>query len=284
VSGRKVRNLAILASLVAMAGAALCRYAYRETFRIEIEPVEIPLATLPPALDGYRITLISCIHTRAFGEREELLRRILLRDPSDLLIVAGDFRFKEAPSAATIESVGRILDGVRFPDGIVAVQGNHDTLEVVEAVRGMGLHLLINEGLEIRPRGTPIWIAGSGDPIQHTVDLDAALAGRPADEFTILIAHSPDVVYGARDRGIPLVLAGHTHGGQICFPWIGPVVTETRIVGRRFARGLVREDGTAVYITRGIGWTGLPFRLLARPEVTRITLRRGKGNALLNSQ
>jgi uncharacterized protein len=275
VKKRRVRILATFASIAVAAGAFLAWYAHAETLRIEIHPVEIALASLPSALDGYRITLISCIHTRGFGQREEMLRRILLHDPSDLLVIAGDFRFKEADPEAAIGSIGRILDGVRLPDGIVAVQGNHDTREIVEAVRRMGVRLPINEGMEIRTRGTSLWIAGSGDPIAHVVDLDAALAGRPPLAFTILVAHSPDVVYEARKRGIPLVLAGHTHGGQICFPWIGPVVTETRIVGRRFARGLVREDGTAIYITRGIGWTALPFRLLARPEVTRITLRRG---------
>ena len=100
-----------------------------------------------------------------------------------------------------------------------------------------------------------------------------ALAQVPLDDTVILLAHSPDQALEASGQGVDLVLSGHTHGGQVRFPFIGTVYAGTEL-GRRYAAGLYRLNDLWLYVTRGIGMTGLPIRFLCPPEVALLTLRR----------
>jgi predicted MPP superfamily phosphohydrolase len=118
-----------------------------------------------------------------------------------------------------------------------------------------------------------------GVACSHQQELDAtrltvALEGVPADAFTLLLYHSPDLILEAAGAGVDLYLAGHTHGGQIRLPLYGPMATASRY-GKRYASGLFREKGTALYVSRGLGFEGggMPrARFLCRPEVVTLEL------------
>jgi hypothetical protein len=119
-----------------------------------------------------------------------------------------------------------------------------------------------------------------GVACSHQQDVDAArleqaLAGIPEDDFTLLLFHSPDLIREATKRRIDLYLGGHTHGGQLRLPVIGPIVTHSRY-GRQYAAGQFTEGDTTMYISRGLGFEGgsLPrARFLCRPEIVSIELR-----------
>lgn len=101
-----------------------------------------------------------------------------------------------------------------------------------------------------------------------------AMRGVLEGATTILLAHSPDAIHEAVEEGVDLVLSGHTHGGQVRLPLIGPLYANTDL-GRAYHQGLFRFDGTWLYITRGVGTRAFPVRFLCPPEVTLITLRQG---------
>ena len=123
------------------------------------------------------------------------------------------------------------------------------------------------------------------DPVNDKDDLAAALRGVPDDRFTLLLMHSPDGIAEAVMRGVDVVLSGHTHGGQVRLPFFGAPHTHTLLgrrmsdgyyAGRRLRRAIgIRPGRTQLYVTRGLGVSGLALRFLAPPELTLITLRRG---------
>ncbi|MCL5038914.1 MAG: metallophosphoesterase [Firmicutes bacterium] len=117
------------------------------------------------------------------------------------------------------------------------------------------------------PRGRQsLYLLGVDDPVSGRAELGQAVAGCPPGSLKILLAHSPDVVDDASTNGISVVLAGHTHGGQVCCPFLGAIVTGSRF-GRRFARGEYQVRQTLLLINRGLGTTLLPLRLFCPPEI-----------------
>jgi hypothetical protein len=104
--------------------------------------------------------------------------------------------------------------------------------------------------------------------------LDQALTGVDPDAFRLMLAHSPDIMPDAVEEKIDLVLAGHTHGGQVRFPFVGATVCPSRY-GTRYAAGLYREGRTTLYVNRGLGTVRFPVRFLCRPELALLTLRCG---------
>ena len=128
-------------------------------------------------------------------------------------------------------------------------------------------------GVPLERDGAQIWLAGVDDLRRGHPDLAAALVGARPDAIRVLLAHNPMLAHAAAPLGVPLVLAGHTHGGQVQLPLIGPLLLPIR--DRGLAEGLVRLGATQVYITRGVGVGTPPARLGARPELTLVVLRRG---------
>ena len=143
----------------------------------------------------------------------------------------------------------------------------------------MNRHVLLTRG------DSQIALAGVDDPVNEMDRLGDALEGIPDDLFTLLLMHSPDGVAEAAVRGVDVVLSGHTHGGQIRLPWYGALYTHSHL-GKRMSDGYysrdrlrkaigIRPGRTQLYVTRGLGVSGLALRFLTRPELTVITLRRG---------
>ncbi|UCG32537.1 MAG: metallophosphoesterase [Phycisphaerales bacterium] len=272
-------------------------WSYLATFNLEVTQTEVELAGLPPAFDGYRIVLISCLHTSGFGPRELLLRRELRYIDADVLIMAGDFHKYGSSVHRTLGATRRIFQGLEFPDGLVATKGNHDSWSMVRPLREMGFRVLFNDcyavyrggvgpdrgasgltrSVEIaeggRCRPATLSFVGVAAARRRDPDWIAALRGAAPDSFKIGICHSPDGAVTAARHPISLLLCGHTHGGQIRLPGVGPLITETRLVGPRFAAGLCRYRDMPVYVNRGIGWTRMPIRFRCRPEISVLTLR-----------
>jgi predicted MPP superfamily phosphohydrolase len=248
------------------------------TYQIEITHTEIGLPNLPAALDGYRIGLISCLHTTSFGPRERLLRRRLEDLDVDILIIAGDFCKKGTRRRDTLDAARQIFSGLNFPDGMLATRGNHDGPDLADPLREMGVLMLNDEIHAFRHGDAALTFLGVGTALRRDPPWAAVLhRARGIPGPRIGICHSPDGVVSASRHPIDLVLSGHTHGGQIVLPFVGPLVTSTRLVGLDFASGLCHYDGTPVYVNRGIGWTALPLRLNCPPEISVLTLRRPGG-------
>jgi predicted MPP superfamily phosphohydrolase len=171
------------------------------------------------------------------------------------------------------------LARLRGAHGIIAVLGNHDYWTDPDVVSHLlrdtvGARVLKNETEFIARSGEHLAIAGLDDPVTKNHDFSATLAGVPDRCPTVMLAHTPDITPQAAERGVDLVLAGHTHGGQVVLPWLGPPIVNSKY-GRRFAAGLKQVGETQVYTNRGVGMAIVPIRVNCPPEVALITLRRG---------
>jgi uncharacterized protein len=131
--------------------------------------------------------------------------------------------------------------------------------------------VLRNQSDSLNVGGRQLWLLGVDDLYLDQDDLPAAMADVPKGATTILLCHSPDIAEEATAANIDLVLSGHTHGGQVRLPFLGPLVVP--IHDTQYVAGLFTSGHTQLYVNRGIGMVYPPIRFKARPEVTLLTLR-----------
>jgi hypothetical protein len=127
--------------------------------------------------------------------------------------------------------------------------------------------VLRNQGVELKVGDGKLYLAGVDDLWAGRKDVSRALAGMGRQQLKVLLTHNPDIVEEVNGVGLDLVLAGHTHGGQVRLPLIGPLVVPS-IYGTRYACGLFDFGKTKMYVNRGLGVVPPPVRFLVRPEIT----------------
>ena len=156
-----------------------------------------------------------------------------------------------------------------------AILGNHDFLAKVPVMEAAGIRFLLNEHIMLRRGEAKLCLIGIDDPnFYKTHNLERALDGAPLDVTKVLLSHAPQTYRMAEEKGIDLLIAGHTHGGQICLPG-GYLIMHDHSAPRRILSGAWREGKLQGYTSRGTGGSGLPVRLNCPAEVTLHTLRRG---------
>ncbi len=255
-----------------------------ERHRLQVTHRTVELARLSPALDGLRIVQLSDFHFEQYTEpwfvREAVAQVNRLRP--DLVLMTGDY-VSEGPRSSAFGArssypCAEILSGIECPQRWT-VLGNHDAsvgpAVVTDALESHGLPVLANRHVPFERGGARLWIAGVEDVGKQHPDLHrAAPRGlQSAQEPVILMAHEPDYADHVQGHGgVDLMLSGHTHGGQIRLPLVGALYTPP--LGRKYVEGLFHlENGLQLYVNRGIGAVGVPFRFDCRPELTVITLR-----------
>lgn len=159
--------------------------------------------------------------------------------------------------------------------GVFAIQGNHDPDEFMDALVELGVKVLANETQQLEVKGGYLNLCGLRGHGRKTADIPTAVQGLDGESFSIAAIHYPEMAEAVAAAGVDLILAGHTHGGQICLPNGRAVITHSR-TGLKYASGLERLGESYVYTCRGIGTTVVPLRIFCRPEIVRITLRRGE--------
>ena len=261
------------AALLGLLGAAGAGYASQiEPARPLLRHLPLTLPNLPPALEGLRVGQLSDLHIgKRFSEANARLAIAwMLRERPDLIVLTGDF----VSYAHVIPQLGPLLRDLQAPLGVYAVPGNHDYMEgfaaVTAALSAVGIPMLINEHRRLRWRDGELWLVGVDDMWRGKANLDAALAGVPADGWKLLLSHAPDFVDESLNRGIALQLSGHTHGGHLRLPLIGPFTLPR--YGVRYPYGLLKAGATTLYVTGGLA--GIPLRFRCPPEATIITLHR----------
>jgi uncharacterized protein len=248
---------------------------------ISIERRTIRLDRLPDTFRGLRIVQISDFHYAEFTE-PLFLREIVYevnRLKADIVVFNGDY-VTEGPVLKKwgkdfAHKCAEILNDVKCPLRY-SVLGNHDSGDdepaVIDALDLFGLNLLNNSFMPLERDGKRLWFAGAGDAYKKKMDLDKAIppASRIDGEPVILLAHEPDVLPEVAQKNVDLMLSGHTHGGQVRFPFVPPIHLPP--LGRKYVEGWFRLGPTQLYVNRGIGTVNLPFRFNCPPEITEITL------------
>ena len=268
-------------------GAAISAFSYLSGFVIvltlrpragdvEVTRTDAILDALPAAFDGYRILHISDIHGGSRLSLASVSERLAPAEnlQSDLIVFTGDLAARGDAVEPTADSLARLA----ARDGIVAVLGNHDhwmgKRRVATALQSRGLVILGNDSLRLERGGQTLYLVGV-ESVSYVGrdDLQAALRGVPEGAPVVMLTHSPDIVYKELSSRAALILSGHTHGGQMVFPWIGPLYVPTGL-GRERMSGLLEAEGRLLYISRGLGEVFPPMRLNCSPELALITLRR----------
>jgi predicted MPP superfamily phosphohydrolase len=252
-----------------------------EPLLLETTELSLSFDDLDPAAPPVRVVHLSDIHIERNSFREaQVVQKVNALQP-DIVVLTGDYlnlsRLSDPTSAAHFRHFVTQLDAAY---GIYAVRGSVEpTLESMAwLVEGTDVVWLEQEAVTIDVRGQLVTLVGAA--CSHHQELDAArlaqaMDGIPADAFTVLLYHSPDLIAEATEHQVDLYLGGHTHGGQLRLPFYGAIVTNS-IYGKRYASGLFERDDTAMYISRGIGFEGggMPrARFLCRPEIVSIELK-----------
>ncbi|MFV0421318.1 metallophosphoesterase [Oleidesulfovibrio sp.] len=239
--------------------------------------VSIKIAGLHPDLEGYTIVQLSDLHVGASLGVDWLNGVVDAANGAgaDMIAVTGDM---VDGSPAHLWSDIQPFARLTAPDGVYGVSGNHEFYSGIErwlpAFEAVGLTMLENRNVMVRRGGASLLVGGISDyeavrfGRKYRSDSRKAMQGGESADFRLLLAHQPASVYKAHEAGWDAMLCGHTHGGQV-FPFMA-VVTMVQ----PYLSGLHDHDGMLVYVSRGTGFWGPPFRLGAPAEITRIKLQR----------
>lgn len=282
----------MLAGLILAGGAYWA--LWHEPNTLVVEHYEIGLPGWEKSLDGYKIIAISDIHGGSVGVTPEKIRLLVDRaneqDP-DLIVLLGDFVSQKSGDREQlkmpIDEIAMLLRPLRARDGVFAVIGNHDNWYGYEKVRGAleraGIAVLEDEAKVIESRGTVFTLIGTKDALKshiwavYSKEEKEALARVGARGKIIAITHNPDIIDMITgelliSNDLVLLLAGHTHGGQVWLPILGaPVVPSS--YGQKYAKGVIIDKGIKVFVTPGIGTSILPLRFMVPPEISVVSLR-----------
>jgi hypothetical protein len=273
--GAAFRAGAAIAAVSYLAGLVLVMNLRPRANEVEVTAVEFAVPGLPRVFDGYQILHVSDLHGGGPLARASVAERLARAShlTPDIVVFTGDL----ASRTDRVEAVAADLARLDGRDGRFAVLGNHDIWIgeelLTDVLSRAGFRVLANEHVALERGGHRLYLAGVKDASYSRLDdLPGALRGIPDEAPVIVITHSPDLVLKPMADRAALILAGHTHGGQVVFPWLGPLYIPTRL-GRRRMSGLIEVNGGRVFINRGLGEVFPPMRLNCPPQIALITLR-----------
>ncbi|NLG28819.1 MAG: metallophosphoesterase [Chloroflexi bacterium] len=235
---------------------------------------------LPLAFAGLRVVHLTDLHYGPLVPLS-LIRSVVARANAlhgDLIVCTGDYvhhlRASQERTLELVDTVWQALAELTAPLGVYSVLGNHDHWADTER----SLHWLARTGQDVQHRavvlerdGARLWLVGAGDYWEDHRALDDLLDDLPTGDCRIVLAHNPDTADSDYAGRVDLMIAGHTHGGQVRLPGLGASVVPVR--NKRYIRGLLRSDrGEPLFISSGIGWAGLPVRLACYPEIAVLEL------------
>ena len=267
VTRREVLKAVLAMGAGALAGTGAYGFLYGR-HELMVTRENVPVNGLPSALAGLRIGLMTDLHRSQLVSHEDVARsvRVLMGELPDLIVLGGDYvtwgdRRYVAPSAEALASLSA-------PHGVHAILGNHDDdHDMPLALARNGVHVLKDARTRLTIRHETIDLVGIRFWTKRQADIAALMRG--AAPMTVLLAHDPRRLTEAAALDVPLVLSGHTHGGQVVLPVVGAIAAQKFPV----VAGLARRDKTTMFVSRGVGTIYLPVRINCPPEVAVLTLQ-----------
>lgn len=251
---------------------------YHETKMVVLSEIDVSIKDLPAGLDGFTILHLSDLHGATFGKDQDRLIKMLKNRHFDLVAITGDMvdaRDPDIQPGITLAAKMATLAPVYF------VNGNHELAgrcwpELRAGLQERKVEVLENRTVSINRGGATVLLSGLNYPWRK-----AGLSSLSPGVFTpcpqvvhVLLAHDPAIFKEAAEKKIDLVLSGHTHGGQVCLPFIGALFNPDGKLLPNCAAGIFQQGKTTLYVNRGLGTSILPLRFMARPEMALIRFRR----------
>jgi len=265
----KIRVAAVIGLIIALIPVIHIAHGLTLGRMIRYVEVEFHSEQWPVELDGYRIAFMTDMHIITDEDMRDVAAELNKRN-LDLLVLGGDFSMHNAHYQGTVRKIAQI----NARDGIFGVEGNHDDYRrLFRVMEQYGITPLDNSGIRIR---AGFYLAGVQDMWNRDPDIEAAIANAYADDFVLLLSHNPDVTMEQSTVGVDLILAGHTHSGQITLFGFPMYLLRGSITdyGTRFAHGFADSaDGIPVFTSSGIGVYYEVPRIFVRPEVVIFTMR-----------
>jgi predicted MPP superfamily phosphohydrolase len=266
ITRRAVLKTLVGSGAVVMTGAGAYGF-FDERHALGLTEAMLPVSGLPPELAGLKIGLLTDVHRSQWVSAADIDRgvRLLMAAKPDLIVLGGDYvtwgeRSFVTPSAEA-------LAPLTAPHGVFAILGNHDDdHDMPAALAARGVAVLKDARTTISIRNRDVTLAGIRFWTRRARDI-ATVVGN-ASGTVILLAHDPRRLSEAATLNIPLVLSGHTHGGQVVLPLLGAVAAQKFPV----VYGIARERATTLFVSRGLGTVYVPVRVNCPPEVAVLTL------------
>jgi predicted MPP superfamily phosphohydrolase len=268
---RQVLRALAGAGIGVIAGGLAHGFLY-ERHRVATTRTGLAVAGLPRALEGLRIALITDLHLSAMVPAEDVHAAVELAVAArpDLVVLGGDY--VTFADRRFMSPCAELLGALTAPHGVFAVLGNHDDdVEMPRALARKGIAVLADDRTTINIKGEQVELVGLRFWTRRTAALTKLLRG--ATGWTMLLAHDPRRFDQAVSLNLPLMLSGHTHGGQIRLPVIGAPAA------RKFpiTEGTLARENTTLFVSRGVGTIYVPCRINCPPEVALLTLARAAG-------
>jgi uncharacterized protein len=275
----KIFRIAIVIILVSIAASGVWAF-FIEPNRLVVHYETIAIESWPRELNGIRIAMIGDIHTDTRYINEAKLQRIVdltnAQHP-DLVVLLGDYIHggRNNPEHVEPEVTARYLRNLQAPLGVFGVLGNHDWWYNGEKVRQVfeseGISILEDDVKELNWHGKSFWLVGLADLWTRPQQVGPTIAKVPAGSTIIALTHNPDI-FPNLSQSVPLLLAAHTHGGQVNIPLFGtPVVPSS--FGSKYTAGHIFENNHHLFVTTGIGTSIMRVRFRVPPEIVVLTVR-----------
>lgn len=252
-------------------------YGYWEASQIRIHRQTVRLPYLPEEFDGITVAVLADLHHGPLVSLSFIRQTVELAQSlsADAYALVGDFAHRGTHTDVQLPPCLEVMQQLRAPLGVYAVPGNHDMMRggVVyrDAIAQTRITDLTNCAICLGRGPRKLWVAGVDDLFWGRPDVSSALHGIPDRSAVLLLSHNPDFAELSPDPRVGLMLSGHTHGGQIYLPNLGARWLPSRY-GEKYRAGLVRGPASQVFVSRGLGESGIPLRVNSPPEINLLTI------------
>jgi predicted MPP superfamily phosphohydrolase len=268
VNRRTALKLLLAGGATGLTGVGGYGFLY-ERHELTVTRANLPVIDLPQPLDGVRIGLLTDTHRSRWVSYADVVSAVaaLMNEKPDLIVLGGDY--VTWGDRQYVHSSADALDGLTAPLGVYGILGNHDDdHDMPAALTARGVQMLKDARTTITIRGRALDLVGIRFWTRRAADIASLVKG--ASGTVVLLAHDPRRLTEAAGLKIPVVLSGHTHGGQVVVPGVGPLAAQKFPV----VSGIGRRDRTTIFVSKGVGTVYVPVRVNCPPEVAVLTLQR----------
>lgn len=252
-------------------------FSYQQNNHITITQLNIDSNQIPDNFDGYKILQISDLHGKEFGKNQKSIVKKIINEAPDVIFVTGDTIDSEDYNGdVSIQLLSQIIEVAP----IYFVTGNHEAWSIIfpefeKQLQDLGVIVLRNDSKLMSVEDSHILVIGVDDPqLQVDKDILTQIKELTADKeyYSILLSHRPELLKVYAEHDIDLVFSGHAHGGQIRLPFIGGLLAPSQGWLPQYTSGIYQENNTKMIVSRGLGNSRFPQRVLNRPELVVVTI------------